>query len=167
MAILNLLKSFGSGGSGLTPNDSAGAPSLRRILAALAGLVRTVPRWESGVAVAGDTVTMPNAGLVLAVEATTASSTGPKQMQDSGSPAAGTVQVVYDAAGIPTLNFNGQTSIGVLRDKGRNARLIIYPGVGRGFDFRPENVRSFADDLASKDSVQRAARFMRQHLLAD
>lgn len=36
----------------------------------------------------------------------------------------------------------------------------FYP---RGFDFRPPNVRSFADDLASKAAVQRAADFMRQH----
>ncbi|MDH3629641.1 MAG: dienelactone hydrolase family protein [Gammaproteobacteria bacterium] len=59
-----------------------------------------------------------------------------------------------------------ETSINVLRDRGRDARLIIYPGVGRGFDFRPETVRTFADDLASKDSVQRAAKFMRLHLTA-
>ena len=57
-----------------------------------------------------------------------------------------------------------ETSIKVMRDKQRDARLIIYPGVGRGFDFRPENVRTFADDLASKDAVQRAAAFMRKHL---
>jgi len=41
---------------------------------------------------------------------------------------------------------------------------IIYPGIGRGFDFRPPNIRTFADDLATKDSVQRTADFMRQHL---
>ncbi len=57
-----------------------------------------------------------------------------------------------------------ETSIDILHDRGREARLIIYPGVGRGFDFRPENVRTFADDLASKDAVQRAASFMRRHL---
>ena len=57
-----------------------------------------------------------------------------------------------------------ETSIQVMQDKGRDAQLIIYPGVGRGFDFRDENVRTFADDLASKDAVQRAARFMRKHL---
>lgn len=51
-----------------------------------------------------------------------------------------------------------------LRDKHRPVQLIIYPGVGRGFDFRPENVRTFADDLASKDAIMRAARFMRQYL---
>ena len=57
-----------------------------------------------------------------------------------------------------------QTSIKVLKDKGKDARLIIYPGVGRGFDFRPENVRTFADDLASKDAIQRATVFMQKHL---
>jgi len=57
-----------------------------------------------------------------------------------------------------------ETSIKVLQDKKRDAQLIIYPGVGRGFDFRPENVRTFADDLASKDAVMRAAKFMRNHL---
>lgn len=57
-----------------------------------------------------------------------------------------------------------ETSIDVLKDKGRDAHLVIYPGVGRGFDFRPANVRTFADDLAAKDAVQRAADFMRKHL---
>ncbi len=51
-----------------------------------------------------------------------------------------------------------------LEEKGRPVRLIIYPGVGRGFDFRPDNVRTFADDLAAKDALLRAARFMRRHL---
>ena len=59
-----------------------------------------------------------------------------------------------------------ETSVQVMQDKGRDAQLVIYPGVGRGFDFRPETVRTFADDLASKDAVQRAARFMRTHLQA-
>jgi len=57
-----------------------------------------------------------------------------------------------------------QTSVKVLQDKGQDARLIIYPGVGRGFDFRPEHVRTFADDLASKDAIQRAAAFIRKNL---
>ena len=59
---------------------------------------------------------------------------------------------------------NNTPVIKALNEKGRPARLIIYPGVGRGFDFRPESVRTFADDLASRDAVQRAARFMRTHL---
>lgn len=57
-----------------------------------------------------------------------------------------------------------ESGIKSLREKGRDARVIIYPGVGRGFDFRPEDVRTFADDLASKDAVQRAAAFMIKHL---
>jgi carboxymethylenebutenolidase len=51
-----------------------------------------------------------------------------------------------------------------LRDKGRPARLISYPGVGRGFDFRGDNVRTFADDLATKDALLRAAHFLQENL---
>ena len=76
---------------------------------------------------------------------------------------------------LPTLVFIGdeeqyqrrrviETSIQVMQDRDQDARLVIYPGVGRGFDFRTENARTFADDLASKDAVQRAAKFMRRHL---
>ncbi len=57
-----------------------------------------------------------------------------------------------------------ETAIASLKKAGRDARLIVYPGVGRGFDFRPPQVRTFADDLASKDALQRAAGFMRKHL---
>jgi len=80
-----------------------------------------------------------------------------------------------DQLKIPVLIFIGEdeqyqrrrvieTGIEVLKQKKRDAQLVIYPGVGRGFDFRPENVRTFADDLASKDAVQRAAKFIRKHL---
>ena len=51
-----------------------------------------------------------------------------------------------------------------LKEKGRDVRLIVYPGVGRGFDFRPPHVRTFADDLAAKDAMQRTATFIRKHL---
>lgn len=82
-----------------------------------------------------------------------------------------------DTLTLPTLVFIGEndqyqrrrvidTSIKVLQDKKRDVRLIVYPGVGRGFDFRPENVRTFADDLASKDAIQRAANFINKHLSA-
>ena len=57
-----------------------------------------------------------------------------------------------------------EMAVSYLQSKGRPARLIIYPGVGRGFDFRPDNVRTFADDLAAKDAIQRASDFMNQHL---
>lgn len=56
------------------------------------------------------------------------------------------------------------TGIESLIDKGRNAQLIVYPGVGRGFDFRPPHVRTFADDLAAKDAIQRTAKFINQYL---
>ena len=54
-----------------------------------------------------------------------------------------------------------------LEEKGRDPQLIIYPGVGRGFDFRPPHVRTFADDLATKDALQRTESFIRSHLSAD
>ncbi len=57
-----------------------------------------------------------------------------------------------------------EMAIKSLKEAGRKARLIIYPGVGRGFDFRPESVRTFADDLATKDATSRAAMFMRKNL---
>ncbi len=76
---------------------------------------------------------------------------------------------------VPTLIFIGEhdqyqrmrpilAGIDVLKGKGIDAELIIYPGVGRGFDFRPSHVRTFADDLATKDANQRTAAFVRQHL---
>ena len=55
-------------------------------------------------------------------------------------------------------------AIASLRERERPAQLVVYPGVGRGFDFRPAEVRGFADDLAAKDAIQRASRFMRAHL---
>ncbi len=57
-----------------------------------------------------------------------------------------------------------ETGVKFMKEAGKDVRLIIYPGVGRGFDFRPPGVRTFADDLATKDSNQRAARFFRKHL---
>lgn len=76
---------------------------------------------------------------------------------------------------LPTLIFIGENeqyqrrrgiemAVNALRERERPAQLVIYPGVGRGFDFRDPSVRTFADDLASKDAIQRATRFMREHL---
>lgn len=56
------------------------------------------------------------------------------------------------------------TGILFLQSKKRDASLFVYPGVGRGFDFRPKAVRTLADHLASKDALVRASRFMRRHL---
>ena len=80
-----------------------------------------------------------------------------------------------DALSIPVLVFVGEheqyqryrpilAGIDTLRAKHREARVIVYPAVGRGFDFRPQNVRTLADDLAAQDSLLRAAAFMRRHL---
>jgi carboxymethylenebutenolidase len=51
-----------------------------------------------------------------------------------------------------------------LQQKKRDARVIVYPGVGRAFDFRPREVRTFADDLAAQDALRRTAEFIRRHL---
>lgn len=80
-----------------------------------------------------------------------------------------------DKLNIPALIFIGEheqyqrkrsieTAVKTMMDQGRDVTLVIYPGVGRGFDFRPENVRTFADDLASKDAVARATAFMKKSL---
>ncbi|MFO7603100.1 MAG: dienelactone hydrolase family protein [Gammaproteobacteria bacterium] len=76
---------------------------------------------------------------------------------------------------IPTLIFVGEheqyqrlrgieMAISSLREHERPAQLVVYPGVGRGFDFRDPAVRTFADDLASKDAIMRASRFMQETL---
>ena len=76
---------------------------------------------------------------------------------------------------VPVLVFMGEqeqyqrarpilAGIEALRAKRRDAQVIVYPGVGRGFDFRPREVRTLADDLAAMDAMQRTARFVRAHL---
>ncbi len=76
---------------------------------------------------------------------------------------------------VPTMVFIGEyeqyqrrrsieTAVRFMKQAGKDVKLVIYPGVGRGFDFRPPNVRTFADDLATKDSNLRAATFMHTHL---
>ena len=76
-----------------------------------------------------------------------------------------------DRLSLPTRVFIGEyeqyqrrrsieTAVRFMKEAGRDVRLIVYPGVGRGFDFRSPTVRTFADDLATKDSNLRAARFM-------
>jgi carboxymethylenebutenolidase len=80
-----------------------------------------------------------------------------------------------DRLDLPTMVFIGEyeqyqrrrsieTAVRFMKQAGKDVKLVIYPGVGRGFDFRPPNVRTFADDLASKDSNIRAAAFMHAHL---
>lgn len=80
-----------------------------------------------------------------------------------------------DALTVPVLVFFGEheqyqrarsilAGIESLQKRQRDARVIVYPGVGRGFDFRPRAVRTFADDLAAQDALQRTAGFLRAHL---
>ncbi|MEW8268466.1 MAG: dienelactone hydrolase family protein [Candidatus Thiodiazotropha sp.] len=80
-----------------------------------------------------------------------------------------------DSLEIPTMIIMGEyeqyqrrrsveTAVKSMKEAGKDVQLIIYPGVGRGFDFRPERVRTFADDLATKDASMRVAAFMRKHL---
>ncbi|MDH4175217.1 MAG: dienelactone hydrolase family protein [Betaproteobacteria bacterium] len=80
-----------------------------------------------------------------------------------------------EALTVPVLVFFGEheqyqrarpilAGIDALQQKNRDARVIVYPGVGRGFDFRPRNVRMLADDLASQDAMRRTADFIRRHL---
>lgn len=80
-----------------------------------------------------------------------------------------------DALDIPVMVFVGEheqyqrrrniaMAIEALQAKGRAALLVEYPGVGRAFDFRHGEARSFADDLAAKDAMLRAADFMHRHL---
>lgn len=83
-----------------------------------------------------------------------------------------------DALLAPVLVFLGEheqyhrarsvlASVESLQTKRRDASVIVYPGVGRGFEFRPQAVRSFADDLAAKDAMQRSADFLNRHLRAN
>ena len=80
-----------------------------------------------------------------------------------------------DQLSIPTMLFIGEyeqyqrrrsieTAVKFMKIAGRDVKLVVYPGVGRGFDFRPPSVRTFADDLATKDQSVRLDRFFRQHL---
>jgi carboxymethylenebutenolidase len=80
-----------------------------------------------------------------------------------------------DALAVPVLVFFGEheqyqrarpilAGIESLQEKSRDARVIVYPGVGRGFDFRPREVRTFADDLAAQDAMRRTAEFIRAQL---
>lgn len=82
-----------------------------------------------------------------------------------------------DRLEVPVLVFIGEheqyqrtrpilAGVDSLQKKKRDARVIVYPGVGRGFDFRGPEVRTFADDLATQDSLRRTAAFIRKHLEA-
>jgi carboxymethylenebutenolidase len=80
-----------------------------------------------------------------------------------------------DALRIPALIFVGEheqyqrkrgidTAVASMQANGLPVQLVTYPGVGRGFDFRAPPVRTFADDLATRDAIMRATVFMNRHL---
>ena len=80
-----------------------------------------------------------------------------------------------DQLEIPVLIFIGdeeqyqrrrsiETAVQSLQATGKDTRLVIYPGAGRGFDFRPPHVRTLADDLASQHSLMQAQDFIHTHL---
>jgi carboxymethylenebutenolidase len=80
-----------------------------------------------------------------------------------------------DALDVPVLVFFGEheqtqryrpilAGIEALHKKKLDARVVGYPGVGRGFDVRPREVRTFADDLAAQDAMRRTAEFIGRHL---
>ncbi len=95
-------------------------------------------------------------------------------MQDPNAPEPAQVYqyaAEVDQLTIPVLIFMGEqeqyqrkrgieSAVNSLKLNNKPVRLVEYPGVGRGFDFRGGNVRTFADDLAAKDAVRRAAEFI-------
>lgn len=113
MAVLNLKRLFGTGGSDQTPRGAGNPSLLRQILAALVGAAGAagVPAWSAELTVTTHVLVLANAGLVLAVDATTATAAGGKIIQSQASPAAGSVQVEYDAAGIATLTFEATDAV--------------------------------------------------------
>lgn len=83
-----------------------------------------------------------------------------------------------DQLTLPTLIFVGideqyqrkrgiDMAVNSLQGRDRPVQLVTYPGVGRGFDFRAPPVRTFADDLATRDALVRATEFMNRHLARD
>lgn len=115
-------ENFGSGGAGLTPNDSAGQPELATILREiaddLAALNPDGSDWSDELTVTTNVVTLASAGLVAAVDGTTGGSAGPKAMV-YGTPGAGQVKVEY-TDGVATLTFAGADGI-------TGARVILLP----------------------------------------
>ena len=95
-------------------------------------------------------------------------------MQDPNAPEPAQVYqyaAEVDRLAIPVLIFVGEqeqyhrkrgieSAVNSLTLNKKSVQLVEYPGVGRGFDFRGSNVRTFADDLAAKDAVRRAADFI-------
>ena len=125
MAVLSLKKLFGTGGSDMQPQGPGNPSLLRKILATLVGAAgaAAVPAWSAELPVTTHVLVLANAGLVLAVDATTATAGGGKALQSQATPAAGYVQVEYDAAGIATLTFNTADAV-----TGAKVTQLAYSG---------------------------------------
>lgn len=64
-----------------------------------------IPAWSGATAVAGHTVTLTTAGMITAVDLTAGGVTGGGHLMSAAPAVTREVQVEYDAAGVPTLNF--------------------------------------------------------------
>lgn len=107
---------FGEGGANLVPGLSGGDPTLVGALRDIAGDLAAVgmtlaPVWTTAIVVSTNVAVLATAGYVVSVEATTATSAGPKEQIQSGSPAAGNVDVAYAASGVATLTFNAVDAV--------------------------------------------------------
>jgi len=74
-----------------------------------------VPAWSAALTVTSHVVTLAAAGRVVAVDAVTASATGPKSQIYTGTPGDGQVQVTYSAGGIATLTFDTSDAVTAAR----------------------------------------------------
>ena len=102
-------ENFGQGGVGLQPTH--GSPGLAQVLRGLADDVNGEPTVLTGLTVTANAVTLSDPGRVLAVEATTAGSTGVKSRKLVAPPGAGEYVVAYDSDGIATITFAGADSV--------------------------------------------------------
>jgi len=116
-----ITEKFGAGGVGLQPGhgDPDLATILREIADDLAGFAGGDADWTAELAVTTHEVTLPNTGVPVAVEATTAGSAGVKTMQYSGTPGAGAVQVSF-TNGVATLTFAAADAV-------TGARVLLAP----------------------------------------
>jgi len=103
---------FGAGGRQLQPGhgDPDLAETLRGIADDIGDLAGGLADWSAELDVVAHVCVLPTAGVPVAVEATTATSAGVKQLQYTAAPAAGFVRAVF-AAGVATLTFNAADAV--------------------------------------------------------
>lgn len=104
---------------GHSGDDPDLATALRDVADDIGDLAGALVDWTDELTVTTNEVTLARAGAPIAVEATTATSGGAKQIQYSGSPAAGFVTVAF-TAGVATLTFNGTDAV-------TGARVLLSP----------------------------------------